>query len=51
MLSRIACGMNCAIGTFVAIQFMERSEKSWRIKFIMRQHQFIYKNGSLTKLG
>ena len=29
---------------FVAIQFMERSEKSWRSKFMMRKHQFIYKS-------
>ena len=29
---------------FVAIQFMEQREKSWRSQFMMRQHQFIYKN-------
>ena len=28
---------------FVAIQFMERSEKSWRSQFMMRRHQFIHK--------
>ena len=30
-------------GTLVAIQFMERSEKSWRSQFMMRQHQFIHR--------
>jgi hypothetical protein len=28
---------------FVAIQFMEQREKSWRSQFMMRQHQFIHK--------
>ena len=37
--------MNCPAGMiFVAIQFMERSEKSWRSQFMMRRHQFICKN-------
>ena len=37
--------MNCPAGViFVAIQFMERSEKSWRSQFMMRRHQFICKN-------
>ena len=31
-------------GTWVAIQFMERSEKSWRSQFMMRKRQFIHKN-------
>ena len=34
--------VNCPTGMiFVAIQFMERSENSWRSQFMMRQHQFI----------
>jgi hypothetical protein len=28
---------------FVAIQFMEQREKSWRSQFMMRQHQFTHK--------
>ena len=37
--------VNCPTGMiFVAIQFMEQREKSWRSQFMMRQHQFIYKN-------
>ena len=36
--------MNCPTGMIsVAIQFMERSENSWRSQFMMRQHQFIHR--------
>jgi hypothetical protein len=28
---------------FVAIQFMEQRDKSWRSQFMMRQHQFTHK--------
>ena len=33
--------VNCPAGIKLAIQFTERSEKSWRSQSLMRKHQFI----------